>query len=254
MESTSWRKELQVPTSFDAFLYWPNLSQSSVAVASKSPVEKLFRNSSVCGVKYLILSRDNTVVVLYSCSSLGVNKGSQLSSKTVGLILSYCCIQQSKPCSSVLSSYSKLIRGGRAEHVFSRYSMLSLCHIWSWTARIILCSRGDLISALFCSTHICMCLLEIHHLHKNFSHLHCYHCMIANTHLLSSWYRSFTCSFWWLRPACGRELYSCAEDITQLIVFLLFWREMPPFPPVSPVGQYSSVWQCWPVPSPINFP
>lgn len=171
------------------------LSQSSVAVASKSPVEKLLRNSSVWGVKYLILSWDNTIVVLYSCSSLGVNKGTSWAQRQLDLFC-YCCIQQSKPYSSVLSSYSKLIRGRRAEHVFSRYSMLSLCHIWSWTARIILYSRGDLISALFCSTHICMCLLEIHHLHKNFSHLHCYHCMVANSHLLSSWYRSFTCSSW----------------------------------------------------------
>ena len=78
--------------------------------------------------------------------------------------------------------------------------------------------------------------------------------LVANTHLLGSWYRSFICNSWWLRPAYGRDLYSYAGDITQLIVFLLFWCETPPFPPVSSVWQYSSVWQCWPVSSLINFP
>ena len=173
LEERTW-----LPTTMGSYIVWclpvlTKLSQSSLAVASKSPLERLFRNSFVWGVKHLILSQNNTVVVLYPCSSLGVNKESQLSSKTVGLILRYCCVQQSKPCSSVLSSYSRLIRGGRAEHFSSGSSRLSLCRIWTWTARTILYSRRDFISALFCSTHISMCLLEIHHLHKYFSYLHC---------------------------------------------------------------------------------
>lgn len=112
----------------------------------------------------------------------------------------------------------------------------SFCHIWTWTAQIMLCSRGDLICALFC-IHISMCYWRYIVCTSIF---HSCFALVANTHLLSSWYRSFMCNSWTLRPRYARDLFTYAQDITQLIKFPLVWCEMPPFLPVS------SVWQCWP--------
>lgn len=105
--------------------------------------------------------------------------------------------------------------------------------IWTWTARITLCSREDFIRTLFCSAHFSM-----HSLHKHFSHLLCPEQLVQvfNLKFLSTETR-----------LCQGSVHTCSGHYTA-IQLLLFWCEMPPLPPVS------SVWQCWPFSYSINFP